>query len=77
MKAVQPIAKAKPAGLEGKVSSQQSPSRQGKKVIAGFFPPEVRKQFHQIALDQEATTQALLTEALNLLFEKHGKPPIA
>ncbi len=46
-------------------------------MIAGHFPPEVRKQLHQIALDQDTTAQRLLGEALNMLFARHGKPEIA
>jgi len=53
------------------------PSRQGKKIISGYFDPAVAKQLKQLALDQDATVQALLTEALNDLFQKHGKPSLA
>lgn len=53
------------------------PSRQGKKAIAGHFDPAVSKQLKQLALEQDTTVQALLGEALNDLFEKYGKKPIA
>jgi hypothetical protein len=58
-------------------SSAAPPSRQGKKTIAGHFDPAVSKQLHQIALDEDSSVQALLTEALNDLFIKRGRPPIA
>ena len=54
-----------------------APSRVGKKVVAGYFDPAVAKQLKQMTVDQDTTIQALLVEALNLLFTKHGKPPIA
>lgn len=53
------------------------PSRQGKKAIAGHFDPAVSKQLKQLALSQDTTVQALLAEALNDLFEKYDKKPIA
>lgn len=53
------------------------PSRQGKKAITGFFDPVVSRQLKQIGLEEDKTVQALLAEALNDLFEKYGKNPIA
>jgi hypothetical protein len=53
------------------------PSRKGKKVIAGYFDPAVSKQLRQLALEHDTTVQALLAEALNLLFIERGKMPIA
>lgn len=57
--------------------SEVPPSRVGKKAIAGHFDPAVGKQLRQLALDNDTTVQALLEEALNDLFLKHGKSPIA
>lgn len=53
------------------------PSRAGKKIVSGHFDPAVTRQLKQLALDQEATVQSLLAEALNDLFAKHGKQRIA
>ncbi len=53
------------------------PGRKAVVMIAGHFPPEVRKQLHQIALDHDTTAQRLLGEALNMLFARYGKPEIA
>ncbi len=55
----------------------QPPSRQGKKAITGHFEPAVSRQLKQIALDNDTTVQALLGEALNDLFVKYKKNPIA
>jgi hypothetical protein len=54
-----------------------SPSREGKVTISGAYDPAVRHQLKQIALDNDTTIQQLLCEALNDLFQKYGKPPIA
>ena len=54
-----------------------APSRAGKKIVSGHFDPAVTRQLKQLALDQESTLQALLAEALNDLFAKHGKQRIA
>jgi hypothetical protein len=53
------------------------PSRQGKKAIAAYFDPAVRKQLALLAVQEERTQADLLAEAINLLFEKYGQPPIA
>jgi hypothetical protein len=53
------------------------PSRIGKKTVAAHFDPAVSKQLKQLGLERDSSTQALLREAINDLFTKHGKPPIA
>jgi hypothetical protein len=58
-------------------ASTLPPSRKGKKVIAGYFDPAVSKQLRQLALEHDTTVQALLAEALDLLFIEHGAMPIA
>lgn len=53
------------------------PSREGRKLIAGHFDPKVAKQIKLLAAEEETTVQALLEEALDLLFVKKGKGAIA
>jgi predicted HicB family RNase H-like nuclease len=53
------------------------PSRQGKKALTGYFDPEVVKQLKVMAAAEDTTIQALMSEALNDLFKKYGKPHIA
>lgn len=73
----------KPSTLPTKVEEKPKreiplpPSREGKKSVVGYFDPFVVKQLKQIALDEETTIQDLLREALNDLFAKKGKPPVA
>ena len=47
------------------------------KQIAGHCPMEVAWQLRELAVEHRTTVQALLGEALNDLFQKHGKPEIA
>jgi hypothetical protein len=49
----------------------------GRVQIAGFFSKEASKQLRLLALETDGTVQSLLAEALNDLFAKHHKPPIA
>ena len=44
--------------------------------IAAHFPAEVAWQLRALAVERRTTVQALLGEALNDLFQKHGKPEI-
>ena len=53
------------------------PGRVGKVSVTGYFAPEVRRQLRRLAADADTTIQALLGEALNDLFAKHGAPEIA
>jgi len=60
---------AAPKGL----SSAQRPSRAGTKLVAGHFDPRIARQLRMIAVEEDSTVQALLEEALELLFVKKGK----
>jgi hypothetical protein len=62
-------------GQGGSISSP--PSRQGKKALTGYFDPDVIKQLKVLAAAEEKTMQALMSEALNELFKKYGRPHIA
>ena len=54
----------------------RKPSREKTVLIGGHFPPEVQRQLRMIAAEEGTTNQALLLEALNLLFRKKGKTAI-
>jgi len=75
-KAAQPSEVAAPS-VARNPSGNMAPSREGKKAITGFFDPAVSRQLKQIALEEDSNIQALLREALNDLFTKRGKSPIA
>lgn len=53
------------------------PSRQGKKMISGHFDKDVHRQLKMLAIEKDTSIQNLLSEALNALFERNNKPPIA
>lgn len=52
-------------------------NRMGKRNIAGWFEDPVHRQLRVLAAEEGFSQQDLLGEALNLLFEKYGKNPIA
>ena len=55
----------------------QQASRRGKVAITHWVDPAVRKQLARLSIDHDSSQAALVAEALNLLFEKYGRPPIA
>lgn len=73
--AVPTVAAPGPAPISATKAVQRS--RIGKVSIGVWVDPAVRKQLAQIALDHDKDQADLLVEALNLLFERYGKPPIA
>jgi hypothetical protein len=52
------------------------PSRAGKRLIAGHFDPKVAKQLKLLAVEEDTSIQALLEQALDLLFVKKGKEKV-
>ena len=52
-------------------------TRAGKKKVTASLDPAVHKQLKQLGLDRDMTTEALLIEAINDLFKKYAKRPIA
>jgi hypothetical protein len=73
-----PAAPKQAAVHEGdKADKFYRPSRDGRKLIAGHFDPKVAKQLKLLAVEEDTTVQALLEEALDLLFVKKGKDRVA
>ena len=66
-----------PNGSEPPVERQQSPSRIGKKPVTVYYGKEAHLQLKILAAEADTTIQELHKEALNDLFVKHDKPPIA
>jgi hypothetical protein len=64
---------AAPSGPPHSARNYNRPSRSGKRLIGGHFPPEVAKHLKILAAEEETSVQALLEEALDLLFVKKGK----
>ncbi len=61
---------ARPAGF-------YAATRAGKKKVTTTLDPAAHKQLKNLATDNDMTTEALINEAINDLFRKHGKQPIA
>lgn len=59
------------------VRSTLSPSRIGKRNVSAYIEATAAKQLRMLAVERETSTQALVEEALNDLFRKHGKSAIA
>lgn len=62
----------KPAS--SKKQPYQPKSRVGKKAVVGYFTTKVTQQISILAATENKSIQALLGEAIDLLFEKRGLP---
>ena len=82
------MAKRKPASLFNKPLMDDSPPtptitaeakkpKRGKHLISGLFEETTYRQFTMLAAELGLQRQDLLRQALNDVFIKHGKPPIA
>lgn len=63
---------------EAATASGRAPRQpDGRKGILVRARPEAWKGLKLIALDGERTLQDVMTEAINDMLSKHGKPPVA
>lgn len=58
-------------------AAKPTTTKRGKHLISGLFEPPAYRQFGVLAAELGVDKRELLREALNDLFKKHGKPPIA
>ena len=65
-----------PERLVPRRAAPPPPSRTGKASVTAYFAPAVRRQLRRLAADRDTTLQALLGEAVNDLFAKHGLPEL-
>lgn len=63
--------------VEPPTSVHARPSRKSTKHVGGYYDPAVSKQLRQIALTEDSSVQALLGEAIDMLFQSRRKPTIA
>ncbi len=54
--------------------SRPRPDRNGQRLIAAHFDGDTFKSFKILCAEQGATTQAMVSEAMELLFRKYHKP---
>ena len=73
--AASPEATPKPLPLPEMPKTEKfyRPSRDGRRFLGGHFDPKVVRQMKLIAVEEDTTTQALLEEAVDLLFVKKGR----
>lgn len=67
------VPKAEPATKNGAAR----PDRAGRAPLPFWATTAAKKQLRFMAAEHDTNQQALMTEALNLLFRKYGKPAIA
>jgi len=73
-----PAASVRTVETEGEGTTKfHRPVRDGKRFIGGHFDPEVARQLRIIAAEDDTTIQALLEEAVQLLFVKKGRDSLA
>jgi hypothetical protein len=53
------------------------PSRRTKKTFTSWADRDALQQLKRLSEKKRVSQQRLIAEAFNLLFEKHGLPPIA
>lgn len=71
-----PAAESAPAPRAARPEKFHRPSRNGRRFLGGHFAPNVVRQMKMLAAEEDTTTQALLEEALDLLFIKKGRGKI-
>jgi hypothetical protein len=70
-----PAPAALPPPSKGQVGFYAA-TRVGKKKVTATLAPTDHKRLRQLALERDATTEALLSEAISDLFAKYGKAAI-
>ena len=55
----------------------KAPSRHGRTAISAYVEEQAHQQFRMLSVELKRSGQNLLIEAVNDLFKKYGKPPIA
>ena len=58
-------------------TQEKRADREGRTAMPFWVPIAARKQLRILAAELDTTQQDLMTQALNMLFQQHGKPPIA
>lgn len=66
-----------PSDEAKRASPHARPSRKSTKHVGGYFDPAVSKQLREIALAEDSSVQALLAEAIDMIFQSRRKPMIA
>jgi hypothetical protein len=68
---------APPEPMPVKGHANRTPARRGKRAVAFWLDPVAHKQLRTLALRLDTNLQALMEEACNDLFRRHGMHRIA
>lgn len=66
-----------PNNKDAQTKTLARPDRAGRAPLPFWATAPAKKQLRLLAAEIDSTQQDLMTEALNLLFQKYSKPPIA
>jgi hypothetical protein len=72
--ATAPRAAAAPSLTRNGRATRVRPDRDGQRLIAAHFDGATFKSFKILCAEQGATTQSMVSEAMELLFKKYHKP---
>lgn len=70
-----PDQEASPRSVE-RPATELPPSRIGRKIISGYFSPEMSLAMHLCARRAGVSLQALMAEAFNDVLRKYGESPV-
>ena len=68
---------SEPKRQEEPQAPTRPPSRRGKSAVTFYVDPAAAKQLKRLCVDEDASVQGLMVEALNDLFAKRGLNRIA
>ena len=62
------------AALQGRAPGRRptAASRQGRRHVDAYVPPDVARQLRVIAAQEDTSTQALIVEAIKMLFRSRA-----
>jgi hypothetical protein len=66
-----------PKATTAQGTTSARPDREGRKPLPFWTTEAAKRQLRIMAAEMDTTQQNLMTDALNMLFQHHGKPPIA
>jgi len=61
-----------PSPPDAQPEAKRSASRAGRKAIYAWVDPAEHRKLKRLSLDTDRSIDALVTEGVHLLFEKHG-----
>ena len=63
------------AALQGRAPGRRptAASRQGRRHVGAYVPPDVARQLRVIAAQEDTSTQALIEQAIEMLFRSRSR----